>query len=107
MISKVNIKVNSLYIKVLTFFYKLFYKALQFPTRNSTSKFTNTVIITYKDNWNIKNIHLSDDGLFYGSCNYKNSFYSLQGATLDLLVQDLIEGIEDLEADTTFEYKDV
>lgn len=96
----------NLYYKVLTFFYKLFYKALQFPTRNNSNKFTNLVIL-YKDSWMINDIKLSNNGIFYGSCTYKNSYYCLQGATLDLLVQDLIEGIEELEADTTFEYKDV
>lgn len=100
-----NIKETTinLYYKVLTFFYTLFYKALQFPTRNSTSKFSNNLTIVYKDNWKIENIQLSDDGLFYASCTYKNSSYCLQGATLDLLVQDLIEGLEEF---TTFEYKD-
>jgi hypothetical protein len=110
MISQINTKINSLYIKVLTFFYKLFYKALQFPIRNNKHKFNNGIVITYNNDWIIKDIELSDDGLFYGSCTYKNSLYCLQGATLDLLVQDLIEGIEELEeleADTTFEYKDV
>jgi hypothetical protein len=107
MISQINTKVNSLYTKVLTFFYKLFYSLLQFPTRNTTSKFNNNLVITYKDRWIITDIELSDDGLFHGHCTYKNSPYCLQGATIDLLVQDLIEGIEELEADTTFEYKDV
>jgi hypothetical protein len=105
-----NIKdqIINLYYKVLTFFYKLFYKTLQFPTRNSTSKFSNNnLVIVYKNNWTITDIELSDDGLFYGHCTYKNSSYCLQGVTIDLLVQDLIEGIEELEADTTFEYKDV
>lgn len=100
-------KAINLYYKILTFFYKLFYKSLQFPTRNSNNKFTN-IVITYKDNWVIKDIQLGEDsGLYHASCTYKNSFYSLQGATLDLLVQDLIEGIEELEDDTNFEYKDV
>ena len=101
-----NIKEQAikLYYKVLTFFYKLFYKALQFPTRNSTSKFNNKLVITYMLEYSIRDIQLLDDGLYHARCfhNNKNTLYSLQGATLDLLVQDLIEGIEELEADTAF-----
>lgn len=103
MINQINNKAINLYYKVLTFFYKLFYKALQFPTRNSINKFNNNnLVIAYNNQYVITDIKLGDDGLFHGSCNYESSIYSLQGATLDLLIQDLIEGIEELEADTSF-----
>lgn len=96
MISKINTKVNSFYIKVFTFLYKLFYKALQFPTRNSTSKFSNNrLVIAYDNEYVITDIELDEDGLFHGTCNYENCIYSLQGATIDLLIQDLIEGVEE------------
>ena len=95
-------KAINLYYKVLTLLYKLFYKALQFPTRNTNHKLNNKLVIAYDNEYVITDIELGDDGLFHGTCNYESSIYSLQGATLDLLVQDLIEGIEELEADTAF-----
>jgi hypothetical protein len=73
----------------------LSYKALQFPTRNSVNKFTNSNLVITYNNYVITNIELGDDGLYHGTCNYKNAIYSLRGATLDLLVQDLIEGNEE------------
>lgn len=93
-LNKIKEMIINLYYKVLTFLYKLFYKTLQFPTRNSINELgSNKLVITYMD-YSIRDIQLLDDGLYHGRCMYKNTHYSLQGATLDLLVQDLIEGIK-------------